>query len=230
MRRNNQSQATHIQPLTPNQEVFLRTFRNNRLVVAVGAAGTGKTYLAVNSAVNELLKDSKTSLILSRTSVPVHRTLGYMPGDIKDKLTPWLAPMLTEIKKRVGSNTLDSWLRSGRVELLPLETIRGRSFDRSVVLIDEAQNLTVEEVKSIVTRVGEETRLVLMGDLSQRDTKASGLLWLLELIKNHPTVKIPLVLFEVEDIVRSDLVGDIVRAYSQDSEDVYREYRYYAEK
>ena len=145
----------------------------------------------------------------------------------EEKLAPWLAPMLSELKKRVGVGTVDSWLHSGKLELLPLETIRGRSFDDTVVLIDECQSLQVDEVKSIVTRVGQNCKLVLTGDLTQSDIRSPGLLYLLKIMQRD-SLPIPFILFETEDIVRSDIVGQIVRSFHKDTEDVYKDYRPYA--
>ena len=220
--------AIHIQPLTRTQDLFLEAYRSHQITISLGAAGVGKTYLGVNAAINDLANTKVyKKLILTRSNIPTGRTLGSFPGTVEEKLAPWLAPMLSEIKNRVGTNTYDCWLRSGKIELQPLETIRGRSYDNAIILVDEAQNLTPEEIKAISTRVGANAKLVLMGDIAQRDIQNSGLIFLLETVARH-NVDIPLIIFEIEDIVRSDIVADLVKAFIGDAEDVYARYRKYA--
>ena len=223
--------AAHIEPLTKNQDRFLSALRDPeaQIVIGLGAAGSGKTHLAVNSALNILAKSKKTKLIFSRAAVPTGRSVGFFPGGLQDKLEPWFAPMISVLKERASAGVYQAWLGSGKLELLPLETIRGRSFNDCVVIIDEAQNLTVEEVKSIVTRVGHNTKLILTGDLTQSDQRDPGLHYLLKIVARDQ-LPIPFILFEAEDVVRSDTVGKLVKSFMSDSEDAYRAYRYYAER
>jgi len=204
--------AVHIQPKTENQDRLIRAIERNQLVVTIGPAGVGKTYCAVNAAVNLLVQGKAKKLVLVRANIPTGKTLGSSPGDIYDKLGPWLAPMTSEIKKRLGANDYDAKRHSGQIEFHPLETIRGASFEDTVILVDESQNLTYEEVKAITTRIGEGSKMILMGDPMQKDTRESGLVVFKQVINKY-RLDIPIIEFKVEDIVRSDLVADLVKAY-----------------
>jgi phosphate starvation-inducible PhoH-like protein len=186
--------AVHIQPKTQNQDRLIRAIEQNQLVVTIGPAGVGKTYCAVNAAVNLLVQGRVKKLVLVRANIPTGKTLGSFPGDIYDKLGPWLAPMTSQI------------------EFHPLETIRGASFEDTIILVDESQNLTYEEVKAITTRIGENSKMILMGDPMQRDTRDSGLTTFKKII-NQFNLEIPVVEFDLDDIVRSDLVAQLVKAY-----------------
>ena len=204
--------AIHIQPKTENQNRLLRAIELNQLVVTIGPAGVGKTYCAVNAAINLLVQGKTKKLVLVRANIPTGKTLGSFPGDIYDKLGPWLAPMTSEIKKRLGANDYEANRHSGQIEFHPLETIRGASFENTIILVDESQNLTYEEVKAITTRIGENSKMILMGDPMQRDTRDSGLVTFKRVIKKYG-IDIPVVEFGVDDIVRSDLVAELVKAY-----------------
>jgi len=206
---------SHIQPKTEAQMAMLNAMRNNSIVVALGPAGVGKTYLAVNEAINGLSSNSRRKIILSRSNMPTGKSLGSFPGDIKDKLSPWLAPMTSEIQRRIGENNYNNQLRLGNIQMQPLETIRGCSFDNSDILFDEAQNLTFEEVKAISTRVGENSRLVFMGDPFQTDIREPGLMRFCRIMEEHG-IDIPIIRFGTKDIVRSDIVRDIVVALMRD--------------
>lgn len=204
--------AVHIQPKTENQDRLIRAIERNQLVVTIGPAGVGKTFCAVNTAVNLLVQGRTKKIVLVRANIPTGKTLGSFPGDIYDKLGPWLAPMTSEIKKRLGANDYDAKKHAGQIEFHPLETIRGASFEDTVILVDESQNLTYEEVKAITTRIGENSKMILMGDPMQRDTRDSGLTTFKKIIKQFE-LDIPVVEFELDDIVRSDLVAQLVKAY-----------------
>jgi phosphate starvation-inducible PhoH-like protein len=204
--------AVHIQPKTENQDRLIRAVEQHQLVVTIGPAGVGKTYCAVNAAVNLLVQGKVKKLVLVRANIPTGKTLGSFPGDIYDKLGPWLAPMTSEIKKRLGANDYDAKRHSGQIEFHPLETIRGASFENTIILVDESQNLTYEEVKAITTRIGEGSKMILMGDPMQKDTRDSGLVEFKKIITRF-NLEVPLIEFTVDDIVRSDLVAQLVKAY-----------------
>jgi len=204
--------AIHIEPKNVKQDRFLRAIENYQLVLGIGAAGTGKTWCAVQSAINLLVQGRVKKIVLCRANVPTGRTLGAFPGTVIDKLEPWLAPMTSVIKKRLGTNDYDAKLRAGQIEFQPLEVIRGASFENTIILVDEAQNLTYEEVKAITTRIGEGSQMVLMGDPMQKDTRDCGLVVFGSIIKND-NLPVPIVEFGVEDIVRSDIVGMLVKSF-----------------
>jgi len=204
----------HIQPKTYNQELLLKAIRESAMIVATGPAGTGKTYCAVNSACNLLLSGKAKSVVLTRPNISTGRSLGFFPGTIAEKLEPWLAPMISEFKDRLGKGNYEAKLGSGAIQIQPLETIRGASFTDTVVLIDEAQNLTYEELKAVSTRLGEGSTMVFMGDPQQRDQRESGLVVFKSIIKKYQ-LPIPVIEFTIDDIVRSDLVGQLVKTFMQ---------------
>jgi len=204
--------AIHIQPKTYNQELLLKAIRESQMVVAIGPAGTGKTYISVNSAANLLAMGAVKSIVLTRPNLSTGRSLGFFPGTIQEKMEPWLAPMLSVLKQRLGEGEYKSKLGAGTISIQPLETIRGASFEDTIILVDEAQNLTYEEIKAISTRLGEGSRMIFMGDPAQRDTRDSGIVEFKRIITKHG-LPIPVIEFQLDDIVRSDLVGKLVRAF-----------------
>jgi phosphate starvation-inducible PhoH-like protein len=206
------NKAVHIQPKTANQDRLLRAIETSQLIVTIGPAGVGKTWCAVNAAVNLLVQGKAKTIILTRANIPTGPTLGSFPGDIGDKLGPWLAPMVNVIKQRLGVGDYDTKKHSGQIQFQPLETIRGASYENAVILVDEAQNLSYEEVKAVTTRIGENSKMVLMGDPMQRDTRDSGLVEFKKIINKYD-LEIPIVEFTVDDIVRSDIVAVLVKAF-----------------
>jgi len=214
--------AIHIQPKTENQSVFLDAISNSVIVIATGPAGTGKTYIGANAAANLLSKGLVKTIALTRPNISTGRSLGFFPGTVDEKLEPWLAPMISVLKERFGSGEYDSKLHAGTIKLYPLETIRGSSFNDTAILVDEAQNLNYEEIKALSTRLGENSKMIFMGDLAQRDTKEPGLVEFEKIIKKF-NLPIPIVKFTVDDIVRSDLVGQLVRAFYHYDDKTYKE-------
>ena len=209
---NSSFQAVHIQPKNYTQNQLIRAIEDYPLVITTGPAGVGKTFVTVNVALNLLAKGKYRRIVLTRPNIPTGRSLGFFTGDIKDKMEPWLAPMLSEIKERIGTNRYDNMHRRGNLVIQPMETIRGSSFNNSIILVDEAQNLNYEEVKAITTRIGENSKMILMGDPMQTDTKNNGLTSLVK-ISESQGLEIPLIKFDVNHIVRSDIVRALVIAY-----------------
>lgn len=203
----------HIQPKTHNQQLLLEAIDEFPIVVTLGAAGVGKTYCAASKVAQLYLTGKYDSIILTRSNVPTGRSLGFFPGDIKEKLTPWLMPMITVLEKQLGKTKYEYLTAKDILQLQPLETIRGRSFENSLVLVDECQNLTIEELKAISTRLGENSKMVLMGDSSQSDINSGkDILKFVSICRKH-NIEIPIVEFTVDDIVRSDIVGQLVKAF-----------------
>lgn len=208
--------AYKFQAKTPRQEELVENLFRYSLVLALGPAGTGKTYVSGMVAARALLDGSHNKIILSRPNVPTGRTLGHFPGNIAEKMSPWLAPMMNVLRQALGSEDYEA--RFGKsIQIQPLETIRGCSFDDAFILIDESQNLTLEEIKALTTRIGENSTLVLMGDPNQSDvTNGNDLLRFADLC-NRSGIEVPVTLFGISDIVRSDIVGKLVRMfYEQD--------------
>ena len=206
-------------PKTPRQEKYLKALKNphTSVVVASGAAGTGKTYMACTHAADDLLQNRIDKIILCRANIPTGRSLGAFKGDKDEKMTPWVMPMIDVLKGRLGAGRFDTALNNGNIEYQPLETIRGRSFGGgskgAVFLVDEAQQLTVDEAKAICTRIGENCTMVLMGDLAQSDIKeASGLGMVIKLAKKY-SLPVAVIDFKIDDIQRSDVCAMFVTAF-----------------
>jgi len=203
----------HIQPKTENQRLLLDAINEFPITVTLGAAGVGKTYCAASKVAQLYLTGKYDHIILTRSNVPTGRSLGFFPGDINEKLTPWLLPLISVLEKQLGKTKYDYILEKNIIQLQPLETIRGRSFENSLVLVDECQNLTIEELKAITTRLGENSKMILMGDATQSDIdNGSNIIKFCKICEKH-NIEIPIVRFTVDDIVRSDIVGQLVRAF-----------------
>jgi len=208
-----ESRSFHIQPKTHNQQLLLDAINSFPITVTLGAAGVGKTYCAASKVAQLYLTGKYEHIILTRSNVPTGKSLGFFPGDVNDKLTPWLLPLITVLEKQLGKTKYEYIKARGVLQLQPLETIRGRSFENSLVLVDECQNLTIDELKAITTRLGENSKMVLMGDSTQSDIdNGSNIIKFCNICEKH-NIEIPIVRFTVNDIVRSDIVGQLVRAF-----------------
>lgn len=199
-------------PKTPNQEKLVYSFYNSSLVCGTGCAGTGKTYTTGMVAARMLLENRVEKIVLTRPNIPTGRTLGHFPGDIKDKLAPWLAPITNVIKEGIGSYKYEKML-GHQILIQPLETIRGMSFENCFVIVDESQNLTIEEIKALTTRIGEGTIMALIGDPAQSDVKGGTDLTQFVNLCNRNNIEVPSVEFSVDDIVRSDICGELIRMF-----------------
>jgi phosphate starvation-inducible PhoH-like protein len=193
-----------------NQKAHLKALNCHAtpVLLATGCAGTGKTFLSVTHAADAYLKGEVSHIILSRANVPTGRSLGAMKGDKDEKMSHWLAPMIDVLRQRMGAARYDIALARGDIEFQPIETIRGRSFGGdeggAYVLVDEAQQLEVDEIKAVTTRIGENCKLILMGDLAQSDIKLkSGLGTLVSLIDKYD-LPITIIDYKLDDICRSE--------------------------
>lgn len=207
-------QKRTITPRSAAQGDYLRKLSANELVFGVGPAGTGKTYLAVAHAAQSLLRGEVERLILSRPAVEAGERIGFLPGDMKDKVDPYLRPLYDALYDVLHADFVDRRLASGDIEIAPLAFMRGRTLSRAVVILDEAQNATVAQMKMFLTRLGEGSRMVVTGDPSQTDLpdpRQSGLSDALGLLTNIDGVA--RTTFTGDDVVRHRLVRDIVHAY-----------------
>ena len=197
------------------QQFLLDSIQGGSITVVLGPAGTGKTYVSVKKAVQLLLSPGShyKKIILARSIIPTGKSMGYLPGDVTEKLVPWVLPMLSVIEDSVGKSHLEYLMASNVVEIQPLETIRGRSFEDSIILIDEAQNLDFEEIKAITTRLGEGSKMVLMGDAWQSDIRDGTPLLDFTKMCERAGIGIPVIQFSVDEIVRSDILGLLVRMF-----------------
>lgn len=204
-----------ITPLNPMQAVYLDALQSNPQVIVLGPAGTGKTWIAAAYAADLLRNRCIDRIILTRPNVPCGRSLGYFPGTLEDKFAPWAAPVAEAIKERIGKAAYEIALKKGDIELVPFEVMRGRSWKNAFVLLDEAQNSTPAEIKTFLTRIGENCMVVINGDVSQCDLdRESGLSTVLRLIKSQ-MLSVPVVEFAREDIVRSGVCAMWVRAFDE---------------
>jgi phosphate starvation-inducible PhoH-like protein len=206
-----------IKALNPAQAEYLDALRTSPQVVVLGPAGTGKTWIAATHAADLYRQRQIAKIILSRPNVPCGRSLGFFPGSLEDKFAPWAAPIAEAIKERIGKAAYDIALKNGDIELVPFEVMRGRSWKQAFVLLDEAQNTTPAEIKTFLTRVGEDCSVVINGDVSQCDLdEASGLSTVLHLIRSR-SLPVPVIEFGLRDIVRSGLCAMWVRAFEEAS-------------
>lgn len=210
-------QAVHA-PLTPKtdkQAEYIDAIRYSDQVVCLGPAGTGKTYIAACMAADALLNKQVSQVILTRPNVGAGDSLGYFPGTLEEKMEPWLSPITTVMKERMGKGHFEQAFGKS-IKIVPLETIRGESFNNSFIICDEAQNMTLHQLKAFVTRQAEDSVCIINGDVRQSDLHAnSGLLKLVEIIFDR-RLKVPVVEFGIDDIVRSGICKDWVVAFLEE--------------
>lgn len=205
-----------IKVRSQNQARYVTELRRAELVFGEGPAGTGKTYLAVAVAVEMLLAGKVDRLVLSRPAVEAGERLGFLPGDLKEKVDPYLRPLYDALFDMLPGEEVRKRLETGQIEVAPLAFMRGRTLSSAFVILDEAQNTTPEQMKMLLTRLGEHSRMVITGDLTQIDLPAhvkSGLRDALEKLTDVDGIS--LVRFQAGDVVRHPLVQKIVRAYAQ---------------
>ena len=209
-------QKRTISPRSPAQAAYLEKLKADELVFGVGPAGTGKTYLAVAHAADLLLRGEVEKIILSRPAVEAGERIGFLPGDMKEKVDPYLRPLYDALYDVLHSDFVDRRMATGDIEIAPLAFMRGRTLTRAAIILDEAQNATVAQMKMFLTRLGEGSRMVITGDPSQTDLPprdASGLADALGLLSGVKSVSIAK--FTAADVVRHKLVGRIVTAYDK---------------
>ena len=204
----------HINPRTQTQADFIEAMKKHEMVFGLGPAGTGKTFLAVAYAVSAMLEGKCEKIILTRPAVEAGESLGFLPGDLKEKIDPYLRPLYDALYEMLPADQVDKKLSLGEIEVAPLAYMRGRTLAHSVIILDEAQNTTAMQMKMFLTRLGEGSRMVVNGDLSQTDLPrgvTSGLSDAIEVIRDIDDIKI--IEFSQKDVVRHGLVSKIVKAY-----------------
>jgi phosphate starvation-inducible PhoH-like protein len=201
---------------TLGQKRYIDLIKNNDITFGIGPAGTGKTYLAVAMAVKAFKKDEVSRIILTRPAVEAGENLGFLPGDLKDKVDPYLRPLYDALFDMLGPDKFNKYLERGTIEVAPLAFMRGRTLDNAFIILDEAQNTTKEQMKMFLTRLGFGSKAVITGDLTQMDLpdkKKSGLLSATEILKD--VEGIGSILLTDRDVVRHELVQKIIRAYEK---------------
>ena len=199
---------------TPNQQLLVKTFMHNDLTFALGPAGTGKTYLAVALAVRALKNREIRKIILSRPAVEAGEKLGFLPGDMKDKIDPYLQPLYDALQDMIPAQKLTEYMEQNVIQIAPLAFMRGRTLNDAVVILDEAQNTTTQQMKMFLTRMGQNTKMIITGDMTQIDLPRpvrSGLKEALAVLKDVKGISF--VEMGEKDIVRHKLVTRIVNAY-----------------
>lgn len=201
---------------TANQRAYFQTLMNNEVVFGLGPAGTGKTYMAVAMAVDALKKRSVERLILSRPAVEAGERLGFLPGDMKEKVDPYLRPLYDALYDMMPSDKVDKMMASGEIEIAPLAFMRGRTLTNAFVIIDEAQNTTAVQMKMVLTRLGQDSRMVITGDMSQVDLPSGQQSGLADAVRRLRGVTgIGMSELTGEDVVRHPVVARILKAYEK---------------
>ena len=208
-----------VRARTPNQRKLFEESENNDLIFAIGPAGTGKTYTAIALAVRALKNKEIRKIILSRPAVEAGENLGFLPGDLKEKIDPYLQPLYDALQDMIPPKKLEEYMKDGTIQIAPLAFMRGRTLSNAFVILDEAQNTTVNQLKMFLTRMGLNAKFIITGDVTQIDLPKpgnSGLLHALKILRKIKSISI--IQFDKKDIVRHQLVRDIVEAYEKHSE------------
>jgi len=214
-----QGTRRRVNPKSPNQKAYLDLIERDDIVFGVGPAGTGKTYLAMAQAVSYLIAKKVTRIILARPAVEAGEKLGFLPGDLQEKVNPYLRPLYDALFDMMDTEKATRLIERGTIEVAPLAFMRGRTLNDAFVILDEAQNTTSEQMKMFLTRLGFGSKAVVTGDITQIDLpnpRASGLVEALKIVKQIDGIGI--VYFDEKDVVRHKLVQQIVKAYESYSE------------
>tara|TARA_Y100001968_G_scaffold95766_1_gene85939 strand:- start:1328 stop:2275 length:948 start_codon:yes stop_codon:yes gene_type:complete len=208
-----------VNAVTPGQKVFLDTVNNNDISFAVGPAGTGKTYLAVAFAVAALKNKDVSRIVITRPAVEAGENLGFLPGDLKEKIDPYLNPIYDALRDMIRGDRLENLMERKVIEVAPLAYMRGRTLHNAFIILDEAQNATKTQMKMFLTRLGVTSKAIVTGDVTQIDLpnrSSSGLIDALKILKN--VKEIGFVQFKEEDVLRHKLVKTIIMAYGKNEE------------
>lgn len=213
------SKRAYITPRSKGQKQYVDAIRKHDIVFSIGPAGTGKTYLAMAMAVNALKKNLVSRIILTRPAVEAGESLGYLPGDIYEKVSPYLRPLYDALLDMVEPNMVKDYLDKGIIEVAPLAFMRGRTLNDSFIIMDEAQNSTPEQMKMFLTRLGFDSKTVITGDVTQSDLpkgRKSGLLHVKSLLGDIEGIKF--VILKGNDVVRHELVQKIIEVYQESAD------------
>ncbi len=205
-----------ILPRSIQQENYIYSLKNNTMTFGIGPAGTGKTYIAVADAVEKITSGAVEKIILSRPAVEAGEQLGFLPGDLKEKIDPYLRPLYDALEDCLYSDKISKLIERGKIEIAPLAFMRGRTLAHSYIILDEAQNTSPMQMKMFLTRLGKESQMVITGDLSQIDLpiqKKSGLLEAINVTKKLKEIKH--IHFNEKDVIRHSLVTKIIKSYNQ---------------
>ncbi len=211
-------QGRPIQPRKGNQQKLARLYEENDMLFAIGPAGTGKTYVSIALAVRALKNKEVRRIILSRPAVEAGEKLGFLPGDMREKIDPYLQPLYDALEDMIPANRLHEMMEQNVIQIAPLAFMRGRTLNDAVVILDEAQNTTTQQIKMFLTRMGANTKMIITGDISQIDLPHQTRSGLVDALGRLRDVEgIGFVFMDKDDIVRHRLVSRIVEAYEQES-------------
>lgn len=203
-----------LQPRNDRQRRYLSAMQQQTITFGLGPAGTGKTYVCGAHAAAELEARRVSRLVITRPAVEAGEELGFLPGEIEEKFAPYLAPFRDVLDERLGKSFVDNLIKNGRIEAAPLAYMRGRTFKDAIVILDEAQNTTPAQMKMFLTRIGENCRVIVNGDVRQKDIKGvSGLEDAVRRLIWIPQVSV--IEFQREDVVRSGIVSDVIQSYDE---------------
>jgi phosphate starvation-inducible PhoH-like protein len=203
-------------PKNDNQKALWDAFKDSNQVLVLGPAGTGKTYVTATYAADLYTLKEIDKIVVTRPHVAVGKDIGFLPGTLEEKVYPWALPVLDVLEKHLSKGVVDTGIKNGNIEMAPLALMRGRSFDSAFIIVDETQNITLHELKMLLTRVGEGSTIVLNGDIQQSDLKeADGLSKIIHLAKKH-MLPVPIIEFGIDDIVRSDICAEWVKVFMKE--------------
>lgn len=204
--RKEEVEAKPLGPMNGKQKRYIDYIESLPLVIATGWAGTSKTYIPTVLACQWLRTGKVDKIVFTRPNISNSKSLGFFGGDLVEKMSNWLMPVMNILREQLGGEVLEICIKRGQIEFVPMEVVKGYSAERCVFIVDEAEDLTIDEAKKIVTRQGKDCTMVLCGDIFQSELKEkSGLRWLSEMVKKHPELNTGLIEFdEIGDIVRSD--------------------------
>ena len=199
--------------MNEKQQDYIDALANHDQLIVLGPSGTGKSYIAATYAANLYLQKKIHKIIITRPNVAVGKELGHLPGTLEEKYSPWLAPILDTLEKHLGKAVVETALKNGNIEMAPLAFMRGRSFDNAMLLLDEFQNTSFEEFKMFITRVGQDCKVVMNGDIKQSDIRGqSGLAKAIDLAKKY-SIDAAVIEFTLDDVVRSDICKQWLTAF-----------------
>ena len=205
-----------LTPLNENQKQYINALKTSDQVIVFGYSGTGKTFIAATFAANLYATRQVDKIIITRPNVSVGKDLGFFPGTLEEKMTPWVAPVLEVLVEQLGKGVVETGIKNGNIEVAPLSTMRGRSFKNAFIILDEASNTTIPEILMFLTRIGKNCKVVINGDVRQQDVREqSGLSKVLHLVKKYK-MEVPVIEFGVDDIVRSDMVKEWIKVFTEE--------------
>jgi phosphate starvation-inducible PhoH-like protein len=209
-------QTSGIVPRTTKQKELLDSLKQSSQVFILGPAGTGKTYVTATYAADLYTLKEIDKIVITRPHVAVGKDIGFLPGTLEEKTYPWALPVLDVLIKHLSKGAVETGIKNGNIEMAPLAMMRGRSFEDSFIIVDEAQNITTPELKMLLTRVGDGSTIVLNGDVQQSDLNhTDGLSKVIHLAKKH-MLPVPIIEFGIDDIIRSDICAEWVKIFMKE--------------